>query len=145
MTEDEITHLATPLNVPQPIGRRVFAANLEAQRTDYYPGADNITKSVRLYDDSTGILRPINPTLVRVCNLDDDGVGGWAHASPSGIYTVDPLLGRIALPPGLPATLNLRVDFHYGFSADMGGGEYERGVVRDRRRRRRCCSAWCPE
>jgi hypothetical protein len=123
VTEDEITHLATPLNVPQPIGRRVLNARL----ADYYTGADNITKSLRLYDDSTGSLQPIDPAHLRVCNLDDDGAG-WAHVSPSGIYTIDPLLGRIALPPGLPAGLRLRVDFHYGFSADMGGGEYERAA-----------------
>jgi hypothetical protein len=123
VTEDEITHLATPLNVPQPIGRRVLNARL----ADYYTGADNITRSLRLYDDSSGSLQPIDPSRVRVCNLDDDGAG-WAHVSPSGIYTIDPLLGRIALPPGLPAGLKLRVDFHYGFSADMGGGEYERAA-----------------
>ncbi len=130
-TEDEITHLATPLNVPQPIARRVLAANINTQRMeyykDYYTGADNITKSLRLYDDSTGSLQPVDPSQVRICNLDDDGPG-WAHVSPSGVYTIDPLLGRIALPPGLPANLNLRVDFHYGFSADMGGGEYERAA-----------------
>ena len=123
VTEDEITHLATPLNVPQPIGRRVLNARL----ADYYTGADNITKSLRLYDDSSGSLQPIDPAYVRVCNLDDNGAS-WAHVSPSGIYTIDPLLGRIALPPGLPASLDLRVDFHYGFSADMGGGEYERAA-----------------
>jgi hypothetical protein len=122
-TEDEIADLATPLNVPEPIGRRVLNARL----ADYYRGADNITKSLRLYDDSTGILQPIDPAHVRICNLDDDGAG-WAHVSPIGIYTIDPLLGRIALPPGLPATVNVRVDFHYGFSADMGGGEYERAA-----------------
>jgi hypothetical protein len=122
-TEDEIADLATPLNVPEPIGRRVLNARL----ADYYRGADNITKSLRLYDDSTGILQPIDPAHVRICNLDDDGAG-WAHVSPSGIYTIDPLLGRIALPPGLPVGVNVRVDFHYGFSADMGGGEYERAA-----------------
>jgi hypothetical protein len=123
VTEDGITDLATPLNVPQPIGRRVLDAHLP----DYYTGADDITKSLRLYDDSSGSLLPVDPAHVRVCNLADDGAG-WAHVSPSGIYTIDPVLGRIALPPGLPANLKLRVDFHYGFSADMGGGEYERAA-----------------
>jgi hypothetical protein len=123
VTEDEITHLATPLNVRQPIGRRVLNARL----ADYYTGADNVTRSLRLYDDSTGSLQPVDPSRVRVCNLDDDGAG-WAHVSPSGIYTIDPLLGRIALPPGLPVGVNVRVDFHYGFSAELGGGEYERAA-----------------
>jgi len=38
------------------------------------------------------------------------------------------VLGRIAVPPGLPAGVQVRADFHYGFSADIGGGEYERAA-----------------
>src|SRR5262249_61508887 len=52
--------------------------------------------------------------------------GTWAHLPSAGKYAVDPVLGRIGLPPDAPAGAQVRVDFHYGFSADMGGGEYER-------------------
>ena len=41
---------------------------------------------------------------------------------------IDPVLGRIALPPGLPADTRVRVDYHYGFGAEIGGGEYERAA-----------------
>ena len=53
---------------------------------------------------------------------------GWAHLPPTGKYAVDPVLGRIGLPPALPADTQVEVDFHYGFSAEMGGGEYERAA-----------------
>ncbi|WP_375411389.1 hypothetical protein [uncultured Bradyrhizobium sp.] len=121
-TEDEITDLATSLNVPEPISRRV----LDARLADYYTGADNVAKSLRLYEDSTGSFKPVDPANVRACNLSDSG-SGWAHVPPAGTYTIDPMLGRIALAPDL-AGRNIRVDFHYGFSAAMGGGEYERAA-----------------
>ncbi len=121
-TEDEITDLATPLDVPEPIGRRVLDAHL----ADYYTDADNVAKSLRLYEDFTGSFQPIDPALVRVCNLSDSG-SGWAHVPLAGTYSIDPVLGRIALAPDL-AGRNIRVDFHYGFSAAMGGGEYDRAA-----------------
>ena len=43
-------------------------------------------------------------------------------------YAIDPVLGRIARSDPLPPGLKLAVDVHYGFSADMGGGEYERAA-----------------
>jgi hypothetical protein len=122
VTEDEITDLATPLNVPRPIGRRVLFEHL----ADYYTGTDDITKSLRLYEDSTGDFVRVDPANVRVCNLADSGAG-WAHVPAAGTYAIDPALGRIALAPNL-AGRKIRVEFHYGFSAEMGGGEYERAA-----------------
>jgi hypothetical protein len=125
VTEDAIGDLATPINVPEPISRRV----LDARMADYYSGADKITKSLQLfvYDQVTKTAQPIDPAHVRGCNLADSGAG-WAHVPPAGIYAVDPVLGRIALPAPLAAGQMLLADFHYGFSADMGGGEYERAA-----------------
>jgi hypothetical protein len=36
------------------------------------------------------------------------------------------VLGRIAFPSSQPPPSNVRVSYHYGFSAEMGGGEYGR-------------------
>ncbi|MDB5970558.1 MAG: hypothetical protein JWQ90_3008 [Hydrocarboniphaga sp.] len=117
----DFAQLSTPLNVPLPISRRVLAASL----ADYYSSADAEPKSLCLYENSGGSFQAVDPAKVRVCNLDDLG-GSWAHLPSDDHYVVDPLLGRIALPPGLPAGTQLRVDFHYGFSGALGGGEYER-------------------
>jgi hypothetical protein len=119
-TEDEITHLSEPLNVPIPISRRV----LKEHREDYY-STGPARKSVRLYIGTTDPL-PVVPTAsIHACNLSDSS-GTWAHLPPAGEFAIDPVLGRIALPPGLPPGTRVEVDYHYGFSADIGGGEYER-------------------
>ncbi|MGH6846867.1 MAG: hypothetical protein ACREC0_05370 [Methylocella sp.] len=122
-TETQVTQLATPLNVPEPISRRVLNAGL----ANYYTGADNITRSLRLYAGVPGAIVPVPIGDVCVCNLSDSGAS-WNQLPPAGLYAIDPVLGRIALPPGLPADTLVEVDFNYAFSADMGGGEYERAA-----------------
>lgn len=113
-TEPEITHLATPLNVPMPITRRALDASLPA-----YFGRG---KSIHLRVDGV----EIGPGEIAACNLSDapGGSGAWAHEPASGI-AVDPVLGRIAFPAG-QAPSDVRVTFHHGFGRNMGGGEYER-------------------
>jgi hypothetical protein len=115
VTEDEITHLAEPVNVPHPLGRREFAAALGSY---YGPG---------LSLDLPGV--PV--AAIDICDLsdvDDGGVVTWAHTPrAAGRVAIDPVLGRVAFgddqdePP--------RVTFHYGFSADVGGGEYNRAAT----------------
>lgn len=114
VSEDEITHLADPVNVPHPLGRR----ELDGDVASYYgPG---------LGVDIAGVP----PSDIDVCDLSDvtDGGGvviGWAHTPrPAGRVAVDPVLGRLAF--GDDREGEPLVSFHYGFSADMGGGEYHR-------------------
>ncbi len=121
-TEDEITQLATPLNVPLRIGRRVMHERL----TDYYSGGA-LRKSLRLYVGTADPLTAVAAGDICVCNLSDDGAT-WAHLPPAGKFAIDPVLGRIALPPGMPANVRVQVDAHYAFGADLGGGEYERAA-----------------
>ncbi len=71
------------------------------------------------------------PVKVIACNLSDlhDDFGrviGWAHTPVSdGRIAIDPQLGRIAFPSTL-SPASVRTTFFYGFSANMGGGEYTR-------------------
>lgn len=51
---------------------------------------------------------------------------GWRYVPPRNRIAVDPVLGRIAFPPGQLPKKGVRVSYHYGFAADMGGGEYPR-------------------
>jgi hypothetical protein len=111
-SETDITHLAEPLNVPEPISRRVldrYLAQYYGPQLSLFLEADNL-------DTSVG--------NIQVCNLSDDGAT-WAHLPVSKI-SIDPVLGRIAVPPGTPP-VNLRVTCHYGFGMPTGGGSYERG------------------
>jgi hypothetical protein len=118
VTEDQITHLAEPINVPDPISR----LRLRDHLGDYY--GDEL--SVLIADDNG----PIDRGDLSVCNLDDldptDPSKGWAHTPPKTKVAIDPVLGRIAFrdsPAGTP-----RVSFYYGFSADLGGGQYDRAT-----------------
>ena len=111
-SEPDITHLAEPLNVPEPISRRV----LDKYLGQYYGLQSSLFLEADNLDTSIG--------KVQVCNLSDDGAT-WAHLPVSKI-SIDPVLGRIAVPPGTPP-VNLRVTYHYGFSMSTGGGSYERG------------------
>ncbi len=112
-TEDDITHLAEPLNVPQPISRRVLDAYLER----YYRKQQSLF--LRHADGSD-----VTAAEVEVCDLSDVSGGNWAHQPPAGKIAIDPVLGRIAFADA--QTAPPLVTFHYGFSADLGGGEYER-------------------
>jgi hypothetical protein len=111
--ETEITHLAEPINVPEPISRRVLDENM----SKFY-GAD---KSLRIILD--GVEVPI--TDIKACNLSDAGAGAWAHTLADHVG-IDPVLGRIILPLNRPAPRSVWVDYHYGFMRDMAGGPYER-------------------
>jgi hypothetical protein len=119
VTEDQITHLAEPINVPDRIRRRVMNSNLK----DYYG------------DDKSVLLELANPDIevepeqipvekISVCDLS-----GWINL-PKNKIAIDPVLGRIALPSstvGMPdLTRQMLVTFYYGFSDGLGGGEYNR-------------------
>ena len=113
---DDFAGLSTPLDVPEPISRRV----LDAARSSYYPF------SLCLYESSAAGVSAVDGNKVCICNLQDNA-GNWAHLpTTNGLYAVDPVLGRIASRPDLPAGTQLLVDFLYGFPAELGGGEYDR-------------------
>jgi hypothetical protein len=138
-SEEEITHLAEPINVPMPLTRRVLNRGLE---TYYGLGADRKARSILLSEEdplNPNKLAPIALSRIKVCNLSDlkdandnlvtdlNGHAVWAH-TPRNKIAIDPVLGRIAFPvksPPAPPS-SVRVTYHYGFSAEMGGGEYDR-------------------
>ncbi len=109
-TEQEISHLAEPLNVPMRIGRRMLDAHID----DYYgPGKSIFIEGV---SDVGKVL---------ICNLSNrSGPNDWGPAPAAGKVAIDPELGRLMF--GTNQAEPPKVIFHYGFSAEMGGGEYER-------------------
>lgn len=117
-TEDEVTHLAEPINVPDRIRRRIMKRNLD----EYYGEG----KSVLLELANPSIeIKPtkITSEKITICDLTK-----WINM-PDDKIAIDPVLGRIALPAspiGLDLTRQMLATFHYGFSANMGGGEYPR-------------------
>ncbi len=122
--EEEITHLAEPVNVPEPISRRWLDARINqlyGTRPSPAEPSDLSDPSLVLYVDGSEVPR----SRIMACHLGDDALL-WVHVPPSGTYGIDPVLGRIALAADLPIPQRLEVTFHHGFSAGMGGGEYPR-------------------
>lgn len=120
VTEDDPAGLAGPLNVPAPISRRRMAGrprDLYGETAATGPVARSVLVERAL---GGGAFQPVEPALVEVCDL-----GVWRPPPANREMSVDPVRGRIAFraeQPGAP-----RVTWHYGFAADLGGGEYGRG------------------
>jgi hypothetical protein len=122
--EKFITELSKPENVPEPLTLRRMHDHLDiyyGQNATSGGDIDNKEPSIVLY--VAGL--PVPRDQVRVCNLSDDGAG-WAHKPADDTYAIDPVLGRIATPGNVTDPVDVKVTYHHGFSADMGGGEYER-------------------
>jgi hypothetical protein len=109
--------------LPMRITRRAFetretseSSGITVSGVPYYFGPG---KSLVI---STGTPRvPVPPENVIPADLSD-----WSYRPLPGQVAVDPALGRIAFAPGQARRLAVWVSYAYGFSADMGGGEYDR-------------------
>jgi hypothetical protein len=120
---EEIKERARPFNVPDRLKRRVLCDDLPNGVGSVYYGEG---KSLVIYLDDE-VLNPYEIEVATLAGAD----GSWANMPAAGSMfraVVDPELGRLALPPApaggaLPA---VKVSYHYGFNADMGGGEYPR-------------------
>lgn len=112
-----------PLDLPIPIGRRDFETIQTTETTEstasgvasYYGDGNSIevwTGSPRQLVDAKDIVP---------ADLTD-----WTYRPLPGQVAVDPKLGRIAFAPGYTRRQGVWVSYFYGFSADIGGGEYDR-------------------
>lgn len=117
--EGAVTQIATPLDVPAPIGRLAMARDPAAW---FGPGRAMLVERL----GAGGRFAPVPAADVVVCDLSDRSGGAWSAAAPTAAVAIDPERGRLLFrdpqPPG-----SLRVSLHYGFAAPMGGGTYERG------------------
>ncbi|HKV33848.1 MAG TPA: hypothetical protein VJP89_06000 [Pyrinomonadaceae bacterium] len=109
--EPDPTHTADEMNVPAPIRRRA----LEERTADYYGEG----KSFCIWRE--GSDKPISPQRIVVADLSR-----WTYRPQGDQVVVDPKLGRIAFAKRSDPNAGVWVSYHYGFSADLGGGEYER-------------------
>jgi len=116
--DEEPTAIAGELNLPIPITRRAFAARKE----DHYGFGKSlqiwIGKKTKGRQESA--LEPVALERIVVADLGD-----WRYAPRKDQVAVDPERGRIVFPRDR-RDKDVRVTYHYGFSADVGGGEYDR-------------------
>jgi hypothetical protein len=135
-TEQEITHLAEPINVPMPISRRM----LQGARAE---GFEDMFHPCEEYFGPGGSIEieGVAASGVLVCDLSDvrenpadpnSPVKTWAQenlaktnaTNGKTMVLIDPILGRSVFSK--EQVTSPRATFHYGFSADIGGGEYGR-------------------
>lgn len=111
--EPDSTHVADEMNVPTPIRRRA----LDERTHDYY----GPSKSIFIWRDDED--RPVPVEHVVTADLSR-----WAYRPQGEQVAVDPRLGRIAFSTRSEPRTGVWVSYHYGSPADIGGGEYARGL-----------------
>lgn len=124
--EADPTHIADEINLPAPIRRRALEQRtslrpLKTQAAAAYYGEG---RSLAIYAPdwpAKGAPQPVPRELVVPADLGD-----WRYRAPRGQLAVDPVRGRIVFPANQLPKRGVWVSYHYAFSADMGGGEYDR-------------------
>ena len=125
--ESEPTTIAGPLNVPAPITRR--ALEVRAERPERAGRANEVyygpERSLLIWAPGWAGTGDGPIPAERVVPAD---LSRWGYAPPRDRVAVDPELGRIAFHPRQMPRRGVWVRYHYGFSDDLGGGEYERDI-----------------
>ncbi len=136
--EERLTDLAGEANVPGRLRRRALYDELTARRAALALGET----PAELFFDTQPVLQiylngdpqPLTPEEITICNLEDPPQphpDGWRRppaliGGQAIMAGIDPELGRVALPAGAPTPSSVQVSYAYGFSADVGGGPYNR-------------------
>lgn len=105
------TYKANELDFPTRIRHRPFERHTQNYYGDY--------KDVQIF--VAGFAHPVPPDRIVAADLSN-----WTYRPAPGKVAVDPQLGRIVFPQGVVRRQGVWVTYHYGFSADIGGGEYDR-------------------
>ncbi len=129
------------LNFPTAIQRRSFerdvkrAQDLKMPVSDYYgeekslfiwtgrlQNAQQPGSYQQEHTQPTQVVwEPVTLDRIAAADLTD-----WQYQPEGEKVAVDPVLGRFAFAPNHVPKGGLRVLYHYAFSADIGGGEYNR-------------------
>lgn len=118
--EPDAFHQADEQNLPLPLRRRDLREHLHQ---DY--GAD---ASLAVWAEQWAGQDGSAPVPVDAIVVAD--LSGWRYRPPRGKVAVDPQRGRLMFPPDQVPKKGVRVSYHYGFAADLGGGEYPRPARR---------------
>jgi hypothetical protein len=126
--ETEPTHIAEEINLPVPLRRRV----LEIDKHKYIETGESLyygeNKSFQIFLGTPAgtpfNLRPIPDDKIIPADLNE-----WQYQPPPDMVAVDPVLGRIIFPSRQLPKGGVWVSYQYAFSADTGGGEYNRTLL----------------
>ena len=128
--ETDPTHIAVELNLPTPIRRRAFEKRVIVKgRLDHTEASEEyygIDKNLVIWAPNwpkKGAEQPLPSSLVIPADLSH-----WHYHAPRNRVAVDPETGRIVFPAGHLPKKGVAVYYQYAFSADIGGGEYDRSL-----------------
>ncbi len=129
--EDEPTQIAEEFNRPVPIRRHAFTEPV------LLDGVEKLRAAAAYYGENKSLviwapdwpakdaIQPIPREKIVPADLSD-----WERYRPvRDTVAVDPVLGRILFPPRQLPKQGVKVSYYYGFSADIGGGEYARKIT----------------
>ena len=125
--ETDITHLAEPPDVPQPLSVRWAVDHAPAV---YGPTMSRARRSILLErQPGGGDPVPIPLGTVRFADLADvpGGGGAWAHEPAAGDVHIDPALGRVWFGDALGADERVLATFSIGMAVPVGAGNHRRG------------------
>lgn len=110
--------------VPAPIRPYDFYQDLETYQQTY-ASASNPPADSRYYGLERSLFIVKDGTPVAPMDVMCKDLRSWDRP-PAGKVAVDVLLGRITFAAGEEPAHELTVSYNYGFSADLGGGPYDR-------------------
>ncbi|KYC37267.1 hypothetical protein WA1_47490 [Scytonema hofmannii PCC 7110] len=133
-SEAEPTHIAEELNLPIPIRRR--ALEIDKRKFNESQVRDQTYTSL-YYDKSkslqiwlrTPVGTPFNFVAIPFEQIIPADLSDWQYRPPQDKVAVDPVLGRIVFPPRQVPKAGVWVTYQYAFSANIGGGEYDRMLL----------------
>ncbi|TMJ11348.1 MAG: hypothetical protein E6G94_16235 [Alphaproteobacteria bacterium] len=126
VAEQEPGAIAEEANLPVAIGRRAFETRTGRRplKTEANASLYGAGRSVAIYAPGwpeRDSVQPVPASCIIPADLTD-----WRHRAPRGRILVDPVRGRIVFPSRHLPRQGVSVDYRYGFSAAIGGGEYHR-------------------
>ncbi|MBO0861313.1 MAG: hypothetical protein J2P21_23055, partial [Chloracidobacterium sp.] len=130
--ETDPSSVAGEINLPIPIRRRAFELRIarsgvvKTQASEaYYGDGKSVAIWTRQEKKGPGAAAA-QLQLTPASSIIPADLSDWKYQPPRGYVAVDPALGRIAFPPSQFPKSGVWVSYYYGFSADIGGGEYDR-------------------
>jgi hypothetical protein len=118
LREGDEAGLAREIHVPTPIRPIAFYNDLESFAT-------GLTTATTYYGVGKSLLIIKDGTVVPSTDIMCKNLKNWASVPP-GKVGVDVVRGRLVFAAGEEPVSDVVVSYHYGFSADIGGGQYER-------------------
>jgi hypothetical protein len=131
--ETDPTGIAQETNLPLAIRRQAFESPRTGDATGgkrasetYYGDGKSLAIWVRKRKRDRG--ESSERELVPASRIVPADLSGWRYRPRHDQVALDPVLGRIVFPSGKIPKDGVWVSYHYGFSANMGGGEYDRAI-----------------